>query len=94
MRIELNGRSGYEAVESVVLFYYGQTGQSIVVELQTRGCGEWVWKHFSALLLNDGDDWNHPRYVWEYDWWEGEPDIQLIAAAPVCDVVLPNRWRL
>ena len=81
--------NAYEAVENIVLKKYGYLNDSIVVQLRTKyKCeGEDEWHDITDILLFDKE------YIWESDWWEGEQDVELIAAAPVAFVTLGNEWR-
>lgn len=85
--------SAYDAVERVVLEKFKNCGASMVIQLRKKyGCED-DWEDCTELLLNDGD-WINPKWVWENDWWEGEDDVELIAAAPVFAVSLDDKWRI
>ena len=94
MKLDLAGyTNGYAAVEDAVLSRYAYTGESIVVELRTKYSHEKTYAQRTELLLNDGPDFLSPLYVWENDWWEGEQDIELVAAAPISRVRLSKEHR-
>ena len=44
--------------------------------------------------MNEGEEPIDPVYVWQNDWWEGEQDVILVAAARVEDVKLRNKWKI
>ena len=94
-QIELDGRTGYEAVEAEVLPLWQHTGESLVVELMIKYKHEPEYERKTELLLNDGPDWFTPRYVWESDWWEGQQDIILVGSLPVSRIRLaPENQRV
>lgn len=31
----------------------------------------------------------YSEYVWEYDWWEGEDDVEILGCINVSEVVIP-----
>lgn len=84
----------YEAIEKVVLGKYANRGETIVVQLREKHLPNERWWTHTVLLLNDGEDWLNPKWIWETDWWEGEPYVELIAAAPVMDVDLDDKYKL
>lgn len=32
--------------------------------------------------------------IWENDWWEGQQDVFIIAAAPIEKIELPDKWNI
>ena len=84
----------YKIIKNIVLDKYGSRGESILVELKTKYSCDDEYVSFSSLLLNDGEDWLNPDWIWEDDWWEGEQDVELVAAAPVGDIKLSEEWRI
>ena len=86
--------NAYDAVEKIVLDTYGPLNASIVVQLQMKYDYEDNWEECTELLLNDGESWDNPEWIWENDWWEGQQDVDLIAAAPIYAVKLEEKWRM
>ena len=35
------------------------------------------------------DETGH-KFIWEYDWWEGEPYVELLGFAPMCEIEIHN----
>ena len=80
----VNPESGYAAVEKAVFGkgdFYGS--ESILVRIGTKGLGDKEFCYSTELLINDGEDWANPYYIWESDWWEGQHEIEVVWAAPV-----------
>jgi len=84
--------NAYAAVEKIILDKYGSRGESIVVNLQLKYSCEDKYHFATTILLNDGIDCFNPDWIWEYDWWEGEQDVILLAAAPISEVELNDQW--
>lgn len=88
MRIS-NPQNGYEAVEKAVMeqmaTLYGFTNESILVRIGKRYSHEDEYTYSTELLMNDGEDWATPKYIWESDWWEGEQEIKIFFAAPISE---------
>ena len=87
-----NRIDAYEDVMNAVLEKYGSRGENIVVQLRTKYKLTDNWINVTTLLLNEGDCVD-PEWLWEYDWWEGGSDVELIAAAPVSDIALPDEFK-
>lgn len=32
--------------------------------------------------------------MWEYDWWEGQQDVWVIAAVPIEKIELQDKWNI
>lgn len=88
------GNTAYDEVEKIVLEKYGDTGDSILVQMRLKYDGDDEWEECTELLLNEGPDWTTPKYVWENDWWEGQEHIEVIAMAPVYAIDLGDKWKL
>ena len=80
------GSDAYEAVEEIVLAKYGSFHGSFLVHLRTKYHEDDKWTNLSELFMDDGDDWMHPSFVWETDWWEGEQYVDLVAIAPIDEI--------
>lgn len=88
------GETGYEAVEKIVLAKYGRRGESILVQLRTKHLENEPWYDQTELLLNDGEDCYTPKWIWEIDWWEGAPFVDLVAAAPVSQIDISGSFAM
>ena len=81
--------TGYEAVGAVVMAkmesLYGFMNESILVRIGVKDAGDKEYRYSTELLINDGEDWTTPKYVWESDWWEGQDEIEVVWAAPVSE---------
>lgn len=79
--------TGYEAAESLVMAtmesLYGFMTESILVRIGVKDSGDKEYRYSTELLINDGEDWATPKYIWESDWWEGQNEIEVVWAAPV-----------
>ena len=95
MKLTLDDNSNaYEVVEKIVLEKYKNRGESIIVQLRLKYGYEQKYYKITTLLLNDGEDCFRPKWVWEYDWWEGEQDVELIAAAPISDIDISETFAI
>lgn len=88
------GNTAYDEVEKIVLEKYGDTGASILVQMRLKYDGDDEWEEHTELLLNEGNDWATPKYIWENDWWAGQQDVDLIAVAPVYAIKLDDEWKV
>lgn len=89
MKLQWNEQSSaYEAVRDKVLEKYGWTYESILVQIKIKYSEEKEYHDLTELLINDGPDSNTSDYIWENDWWEGQQDVELIAAAPISQIDL------
>ena len=79
--------TAYDAAVKAITDRYG-CGESFVVQLRINDGYHHNLVNKIELLINDGIDFEHPDYVWEYDWWEGEEHIELVAAAPISEIEL------
>lgn len=96
MKLEWNDNA-YNAVEKVISDKYPHGGnESIVVQLKQKYDfeNEDEWEEVTTLLLNEGKDYLNPEFVWEFDWWEGQQDVELVAFAPVSFVKLTDEWKV
>ena len=97
IRIKLKeNQTGYDAVGDAIRVLYPTTNESFIVELRHKYNyeDETKWHKCTELMLNEGYDYAHPDWVWEYDWWEGQQDIELLAVAPASEVTLSHDFRL
>ena len=85
--------TGYDAAEKVIFEKYGVMGESKVVQLRTKYKFDKDWTDITTLLLNDGT-WSEPDWIWEYDWWEGEEDVDLVAVAPVSRIDISEDFAI
>lgn len=83
----------YTAVENEIFKRYSCYG-SFIVQIREKHMEEEKWYEATELLLNEGYDNEHPHYIWENDWWEGEQFVELVAVAPVFNVKLADEWRI
>lgn len=92
--IELhNCKNPYSEVADIVLsqFYDGMS-ESIIVNLRQKYSYEKEYEDLTLLLQNDGEDWLNPDYNWEWDWNEGQQDIQIVGAVPVGQAIVPAEF--
>ena len=84
--------NAYRAAAQAVLDKYGEGG-SFIVQLKIRYNLDEEWRDITELLIDEG---NYPdsNYIWEYDWWEGQRFVELIAAAPVSEIDISEAWRI
>ena len=82
----------YTAVENEIFKRYGD-GSSFIVRIKEKHMEEEKWYEITELLLNEGS-YDHPHYIWESDWWEGEQFVELVAVAPACRATLTDEWRV
>ena len=73
----------YKAVMDRMKKIHGFMNETIIVRIGMKYEGEKEFTYDTYLLLNEGESWDQPKYIWEMDWWEGEQDIDLVFAAPV-----------
>ena len=85
--------TAYAAVREKLFEKLSPYNGSIVVQLRIRYNEETQWREITELLIDDGEDWDHPCWVWENDWWEGEQNVELIAAADVADIKLSDEFK-
>lgn len=91
MKISWNkNQTAYRAVSEQVLKRFGWTNESIVVQIKKKYSSDDNYSNITELLINDAQSDGEPQYIWEHDWWEGEQDVELIAAAPVSLITLKN----
>ena len=86
--------SAYAAASKAIFEKYKDINESIVVQLREKHREEDKWDDFTILFLNDGEDWANPKYIWEWDWWEGEKFVELLAAAPVGEIDITSEWGM
>ena len=86
------GSDAYTAVENIVIPKYEVS--DIIVQLRSKYDWEINYRDHTELLINDGKDYSHPKYIWQNDWWEGEQDVILVAAARVEDIKLGDKWKI
>ena len=85
--------NAYKAIEEIAVKKYGNTGDSLLVRVMCKYECEKEYREGTYLLADDREDFTDPpKYVWEYDWWEGEQDVLLVAIAPVSEIDLPEKW--
>lgn len=87
LKVHTGYESGYDVVYKAVMDrmkkIHGFINESIIVRIGRKYEGEKEFIYDTYLLLNEGESWDRPKYIWEMDWWEGEQDIDLVFAAPV-----------
>ena len=87
--------TAYDAVEKIIHEKYSN-GEDFVVQIKLRynPTKEYreEYREITELYYNDGYDWQYPDYVWQYDWWEGEEDVELIAVAPISSLKLDKQY--
>ena len=94
MKLDLsNVIDPYDYIRQIILDRFPDAIESFVVELKIRYTSDEEYDDITTLLLNEGDDYLNSDYVWEYDWWEEERDVILVAAAPINDLILPKEWQ-
>ena len=82
--------NGYEAVSNAIPKRILESGDSIIVQIRYKFSFEEKWNEQCYILLPKGPcPYSYNDYDWEVDWWEGQTDILLIAAAPVGSLKLP-----
>ena len=91
-------QDAYEAVEEAVKEKYGKCGCSLnfIVRIRMKYDYEEKYRERNELFYDDGADWLHPQMVFQYDWWEGEQDVELIGWIPIDEMEYPynKRWLL
>lgn len=87
--------NAYDAIEKVIFSKYPRICETVIVQLRQKyDCeDDDEWEEKTVLLLQDGDFIN-PKWVWEYDWWEGQQNVELEAFAPVDLVKLSDEWKV
>ena len=94
MRLTWNKSSNaYEAVEKEIFKQYSKV-ESFIVQLRLKSKEDDEWIEVTELLLNDGNDYLHPKHTWINDWWEGEQIVELVAVAPVSCATLTDEWKV
>jgi hypothetical protein len=87
--IQMKGKplTGYKAAETAVMAkmesLYGFMNESILVRIGVKYSWDKEYQYSTELLINDGEDWATPNYIWESDWWEGQDEIEVVWAVPV-----------
>ena len=81
--------SPYKSVAETLFEKRDYYGDSIVVQLRLRRRPSSPIEEHTVLYLRTG---HGNDYEWEYDWWEGEQEVELIAAAPISKVKLNEQF--
>ena len=69
--------NGYEKIENELNLDKIACLEKLLVIIR---CGDFIL-HCILKPNRDFDDW-----VWEYDWWEGEENVELIGAIALSDI--------
>lgn len=69
--------NGYEKIENVLNLDKIACIEKLLVIIR---CGDFI-VHCTLEPNEDFDGW-----VWDYDWWEGEENVELIGAIAIDDI--------
>ena len=85
--------SAYESVEKVISknkLYYNC---DMLVKIKRKYSWESGDKYVTSNEILTFDE-SGETAVWEYDWWEGEQDVWVIAAVPIEKIELSDKWNI
>ena len=85
--------SAYEAVEKAIsknkLYYNCDMLVRIKCKCSWESDNEYVTSNEILTFDESGE-----VATWEYDWWEGQQDVWVIAAAPIEKIELQDKWNI
>lgn len=73
-------RDYYEEIGSIVEQWCEKNGYTQILVTISLGYS-WETPHEETHLL----DWDseHCRLIWDMDWWEGQPNVELVGFTPL-----------
>ena len=85
--------SAYEAAEKVISKNKLYDNCDMLVEIKYKYSWESDDKYLTSNEILTFDT-NGALAVWENDWWEGQQDVWVIAAAPIEEIELQDKWNI
>lgn len=85
--------SAYEAVEKAISknkLYYNC---DMLVRIKCKYSGESDNEYVTSNEILTFDESGEVA-MWEYDWWEGQQDVWVIAATPIEKIELQDKWNI
>ena len=88
----------YDEISDIIMKKYGWYGCCLdfIVRIRLKYECEEKYREYNELIYNDGLNWENPDLVWQNDWWEGEPDVELLGCIPIDELSYPydQRWLM
>ena len=85
--------SAYEAVEKAISKNKSYFNCDMLVRIMTKYSWESDDEYVTSNEILTSDESGEVA-TWEYDWWEGQQDVWVIAAAPIEEIELQDKWNI
>lgn len=85
--------SAYEAVEKAISKNKLYNNCDMLVRIKCK----YSWESDNEYVTSNEIltfDASGEVATWEYDWWEGQQDVWVIAAVPIEKIELQDKWNI